>query len=59
MESVKKTLARLDGTWGLVIMDRFDDKSLIVAKNGSPLLVGFSEEGIFVSSETIGFSKYT
>ena len=32
---------------------------LFVTRNGSPLLVGFSAEGLYVSSEAIGFSKYT
>ena len=40
-------------------MDKQDPESLIVTRNGSPLLVGFSEDGIFVSSEQIGFAKYT
>ncbi len=49
----------MEGTWGLVIMFKNLPDQLFVARNGSPILVGFSEQGIFVSSEPIGFSKYT
>lgn len=32
---------------------------LICARNGSPLLIGFTESQIFVSSELLGFASYT
>lgn len=32
---------------------------MICARMGSPLLVGFAKDGLFVSSELIAFQKYT
>lgn len=34
-------------------------KQLIVVRNGSPILIGFAEKQIFISSEIIGFANYT
>lgn len=35
------------------------DNQLIVARNGSPILIGFSDHQIFISSEILGFANYT
>jgi len=32
---------------------------MLVARHGSPLLIGFDEESIYVASERIAFEKYT
>ena len=32
---------------------------LIACKNGSPLLVGMSDDGVYIASEYIAFQKYT
>lgn len=58
-EAVKMTLEKLRGTWGLVILDRKNPESLIVAKNGSPMLIGIDKDKTFVSSESVAFGKYT
>ncbi len=59
MEAVKNSLEELDGTWGLVILNASEPNSLICCRKGSPLLVGFSEAGAFISSEAVAFQKYT
>ena len=43
------------GTWGLVILHRDHPDKLIVCKNGSPLLVGLSDRGVYVASEYVAF----
>lgn len=40
-------------------MDREDPDKIIVARNGSPILVGLHPDSIFVASEKIAFEKYT
>lgn len=40
-------------------MDRDDPDKIIVARNGSPILVGLHEDTIFIASEKIAFEKYT
>lgn len=47
------------GTWGLVILDREDPSRLLVAKNGSPMLIGVAEGRTFVASEPSAFVRYT
>lgn len=59
LTAVKLTVEILDGTWGLVILHKNFPENLICARKGSPLLIGFSEKGVFVSSEAIAFQNYT
>ncbi len=49
----------MDGTWGLVIMHKDLKDSLICARKGSPMLIGFGDRGVYVSSEPIAFHRYT
>lgn len=60
VEAVRKSIARLDGTYGIgVIFTEFPDM-LIGARNGSPLIVGVGEGEMFLGSDAsafIGMSK--
>jgi len=58
MASIKRVLSELEGTWGLVIMDERTPDQLYVCRQGSPILVGYSDEMCIVSSEVSGFSNY-
>lgn len=55
IQATKNTCELLEGSWGLVIIDKNDINSLICCRFGSPLLIGFGEEELFISSEIIGF----
>ena len=59
VEATEKALARCDGTWGLCIMSQDDPDQLVVACNGSPLVIGISEDRTFIASETSAFNRYT
>eukprot|EP01100_Stratorugosa_tubuloviscum_P007164 TRINITY_DN29_c4_g1_i1.p1 TRINITY_DN29_c4_g1~~TRINITY_DN29_c4_g1_i1.p1 ORF type:complete len:669 (+),score=383.71 TRINITY_DN29_c4_g1_i1:107-2113(+) len=59
LDAVKKTLSRLEGTWGLAIIDKQTPDQIIAAKNGSPLLIGISTDRMFVASESSAFSQHT
>lgn len=60
LESMGNTIQRhLRGKWGLVAIDKNDPKKIIVARNGSPILVGLHEDCIIIASERIAFEKYT
>jgi glutamine---fructose-6-phosphate transaminase (isomerizing) len=56
--AIEKTLSRLEGTWGLVIIYKNDPATLYCARHGSPLLIGFGDNCTLVSSEQSGFCKY-
>ncbi|KAL7564174.1 hypothetical protein ACA910_021148 [Epithemia clementina (nom. ined.)] len=58
-EATEKALARCEGTWGLCIMCSDTPDELVVACNGSPLVVGVAEDRTFVASETAAFNRYT
>lgn len=55
--ALEKTLSRLEGTWGLVILCVDKPNNLYCARHGSPLLIGFglNDEYMIVASEQGGF----
>jgi len=57
--ATEKALARCDGTWGLCIMCTDTPHELVVACNGSPLVIGIGDNRTFVASETSAFNRYT
>lgn len=59
MDAVKETLRRLEGTWGLAVASKDQPGQIIVARNGSPLLIGVGNGEMFVASEAAAFSRYT
>jgi glucosamine--fructose-6-phosphate aminotransferase (isomerizing) len=60
LEAATKTMnENLRGTWGLVAIDKEKPEQMLVARHGSPLLIGFDEHSLYVASERIAFEKYT
>jgi glucosamine--fructose-6-phosphate aminotransferase (isomerizing) len=57
-KSIDKALARLEGTWGVVIQCIDTPDKLFCARHGSPLLIGFGENYVMLASEQSGFSRY-
>jgi glucosamine--fructose-6-phosphate aminotransferase (isomerizing) len=58
-EATEKALARCDGTWGLAIICTDTPDELVVACNGSPLVIGIADDRTFIASETSAFNRYT
>ncbi len=54
-EAVRKTLARLVGTYGIIVLFTDHPELLIGAKNGSPLVVGQGDGEIFLASDPAAF----
>jgi glucosamine--fructose-6-phosphate aminotransferase (isomerizing) len=59
LEAVRKTVSRLEGTWGLCIIDKRNPDRIIAARNGSPLVVGIGDGRMFVASEHTAFRRHT
>lgn len=59
VEATEKALERCDGTWGLCIMSKESPDELVVACNGSPLVIGIGDDRTFIASETSAFNRYT
>lgn len=55
LESIRRTIRELKGTYGLVIVNRDLPDHLYCVRNGSPLLVGASDTFAIVTSEQSGF----
>mmetsp|Transcript_62183 Transcript_62183/g.92217 ORF Transcript_62183/g.92217 Transcript_62183/m.92217 type:complete len:709 (+) Transcript_62183:254-2380(+) len=58
-DATEIALNRCDGTWGLCIMCTDEPDELVVACNGSPLVIGIGDDRTFIASETSAFNRYT
>jgi len=50
-QAVKKAVARVRGTYGLVVMSKDDPNKIVAARSGSPLLIGIGEDEFLVASD--------
>ncbi len=58
-KAVKKALTELRGSYALAIISEHDPEKIIVARNGSPLIIGFAEKESFIASDIHALLKYT
>jgi len=58
-EATETALDHCDGTWGLAIICTDKPDEMVVACNGSPLVIGIDDQQTFIASETSAFNKYT
>jgi glucosamine--fructose-6-phosphate aminotransferase (isomerizing) len=54
-EALKHTIQELRGTYGLLVQSVYEPNKLFCVRNGSPLLIGQSEDRVIVTSEQSGF----
>lgn len=57
ISTFERVLTRLVGAYALAVIDREDPGVLIGAKLGSPMIVGVSEDGTFLSSDINAVSR--
>ena len=58
-KAVQLALSQIIGAYAIVIMDVNSPESLVVAKKGSPLLIGVGKNEYFVASDASPFLEYT
>ncbi|NOZ23130.1 MAG: glutamine--fructose-6-phosphate transaminase (isomerizing) [Planctomycetes bacterium] len=58
LESVSAALRKLKGTFALIVAAEGNDE-LIVARHGSPLIIGLGEGETFIASDLAGFLDHT
>ncbi|CAM9358057.1 unnamed protein product, partial [Choristocarpus tenellus] len=58
-DALAKTVTQLDGTWGLAVIAHERPDEIVVACNGSPMVIGLGTDHIFVASETAAFNGHT
>ena len=54
-EAIELSIKELKGTYGLIICDMTREGVFYIIRNGSPLLLGISEEFLMITSENRGF----
>ena len=57
--AVQGTVKQLDGAYGTVIMDREQPERLIVARSGSPLVIGYGVGEHFIASDQLALLPVT
>lgn len=59
LQAVQHTVKQLKGAYGMVVMDRENPHHLIVARSGSPLVIGLGKGENFLASDQIALSHLT
>jgi len=58
-DAVRKTMAQVEGTFGIGVIHRKTPGQIVVARRGSPLIIGISDDGHFVASDVSAMVRYT
>jgi glucosamine--fructose-6-phosphate aminotransferase (isomerizing) len=58
-ESVRTALRSVVGTYGLAVLDAHRPQTIVVARNGSPVVLGIGENEMFVASDTAALVRHT
>ncbi|QSX30075.1 glutamine--fructose-6-phosphate transaminase (isomerizing) [Shewanella cyperi] len=59
LAAVQATVKQLEGAYGTVVIDRRDPERLVVARSGSPLVIGFGLGENFVASDQLALLPVT
>jgi glucosamine--fructose-6-phosphate aminotransferase (isomerizing) len=58
-DAVRATLRGVEGTYGLVVLDARRPGELVVARNGSPIVLGVGEGEMFIASDVSALVRHT
>ncbi len=56
---VMEALAHVEGTYGLAVLSEADQHKLVVARRGSPVLLGIGDNELFVASDAAALLEHT
>jgi glucosamine--fructose-6-phosphate aminotransferase (isomerizing) len=59
LDAVRRTLREIRGSYALLFLNRRDPKRLIVAKNSTPIVIGWGEAETFIASDIPALLDYT
>jgi len=59
VEALKKTAKQLDGAYGTVVVDRKDPSRIVVARSGSPIVIGLGIGENFLASDQLALLSVT
>ncbi|MBO1417616.1 glutamine--fructose-6-phosphate transaminase (isomerizing) [Streptomyces sp. FH025] len=58
-DAVRAALGRVVGTYGIAVLDAEQPDRIVVARNGSPIVLGIGEKEMFVASDVSALVRYT
>jgi len=58
-EAVREALTQVVGAYAIVVMDEKDTEALVVARKGSPLVIGIGDQEFFIASDASPIVEYT
>ena len=59
LDAVQKTVAQLEGAYGTVVLNRLEPGKLIVARSGSPIVIGLGVGENFLASDQLALLSVT
>lgn len=59
VEALQKTVKQLDGAYGTVVLDRRDETRVVVARSGSPIVIGLGVGENFLASDQLALLNVT
>jgi len=59
LEAVRRTLREIHGSYALLFLNRRDPKRLIVAKNSTPIVIGWGDGETFIASDIPALLDHT
>lgn len=59
IDVLRSTLNRLDGAYGLVVLNADEPDRLYAACRSAPLVIGVAEDATYVASEAMAFTRHT
>ncbi|BBM65731.1 glutamine--fructose-6-phosphate aminotransferase [isomerizing] [Vibrio alfacsensis] len=59
LEALQKTAKQLEGAYGTVVVDRKDPSRIVVARSGSPIVIGFGVGENFLASDQLALLNVT
>ncbi|WP_374343818.1 glutamine--fructose-6-phosphate transaminase (isomerizing) [Azonexus sp.] len=57
--AVRRATARLAGAYAIAVIDERDPRRIVVAREGSPLLLGIGEQGVYAASDASALLQTT
>ncbi|MFC1420993.1 glutamine--fructose-6-phosphate transaminase (isomerizing) [Streptacidiphilus cavernicola] len=58
-DAVRAALKRVVGTYGIAVIDADQPDRIVVARNGSPIVLGIGEKEMFAASDVAALVRYT
>ncbi|MDD9896638.1 MAG: glutamine--fructose-6-phosphate transaminase (isomerizing) [Gammaproteobacteria bacterium] len=59
VDAAKKAITKLDGAYGLCVMDKTEPNQIVAARSGSPLVIGVGIGENFVASDPLALGQVT